>query len=348
MRIISTTDMRDFTVLMTSCSPRKTGIIHCIKDNEDGVNVTMYCTNCREDELPSSSVCEKAFVSPCNDSPDYINHLLALCAIYHVDIVIPRLSSELEVLATNRKRFEDIGVKVSVTDLDGLLVANDKSRLYAKYSYLMPKQVVCSNSKMVLEFAKAHPKFCCKLPHSSGAAGFAIVDDKLCDDVNLFHAYGHKHYISTQHLCRIIDTQHLNYILQEYVNGYDYTVSLIADHGKITHIVGYVGYEMEFSCIMYGEIKDNEIAFEISKFIVADLNLSGNIGIDFILKPDGSVVLLEINPRLNASLPFVAKAGCNMPYLNCKRLLGYDISHDGKDIVKELKMRKHYATEYFV
>lgn len=348
MHIISTADMRDFTVLMTSCSPRKTGIIHCIKDNEDGANVTMYCTNCREDELPSSSVCEKAFVSPCNDSPDYINHLLALCAAYHVDIVIPRLSSELEVLATNRKRFEDIGVKVSVTDLDGLLVANDKSRLYAKYSYLMPKQVVCSNSKMVLEFAKAHPKFCCKLSHSSGAAGFAVVDDKLCDDVNLFHAYGHKHYISTQHLCRIIDTQHLNYILQEYVEGYDYTVSLLADHGNVTHIVGYVGYEMEFSCIMYGEIKDNEVAFEISKFIVADLNLSGNIGIDFILKPDGSVVLLEINPRLNASLPFVAKAGCNMPYLNCKRLLGYDISHDGKNIVKGLKMRKHYATEYFI
>lgn len=348
MHIISTTDMRDFTVLMTSCSPRKTGIIHCIKDNEDGVNVMMYCTNCRKDELLSLSVCEKAFVTPCNDSPEYINHLLALCATHHVDIVIPRLSSELEVLATNRKRFEDIGVKVSVTDLDGLLVANDKSRLYARYSYLMPKQIVCSNSKMVLEFAKAYPKFCCKLPHSSGAAGFAIVDDKLCDDVNLFHAYGHKHYISTQHLCRIIDTQHLNYILQEYVDGYDYTVSLIADHGKVTHIVGYVGYEMEFSCIMYGEIKDNEVAFEISKFIVADLNLSGNIGIDFILKPDSSVVLLEINPRLNASLPFVAKAGCNMPYLNCKRLFGYDISHDGKDIVKGLKMRKHYATEYFV
>ena len=340
--------MRDFTVLMTSCSPRKTGIIHCIKDNEDGVNVTMYCTNSREDELPSSSVCEKAFVSPCNDSPDYINHLLTLCAIYHVDIVIPRLSSELEVLASNRKRFEDIGVKVGVTDLDGLLVANDKSRLYAKYSYLMPKQVVCSNSKMVLEFAKAFPKFCCKLPHSSGATGFAVVDDKLCDDVNLFHAYGHKHYISTQHLCRIIDTQRLNYILQEYAEGYDYTVSLIADHGKVTHIVGYVGYEMEVSCIMYGEIRDNEFAFEISKSIVAELNLSGNIGIDFILKPDGSVVLLEINPRLNASLPFVAKAGCNMPYLNCKRLLGYDISQDGKDIVKGLKMRKHYATEYFV
>lgn len=341
-------DMKDFTVLMTSCSPRKNGLIKCLKENTDGVKVKVYCTNCDPNELPSTTVCDGAFVVPRNNDPKYIDRLLALCAVYHVDILLPRLSSELEVIADNIQRFNDLGVKVAVTGKEGLRVANDKAILYARYCHLMPKQITGHTIQDVEAFSKKYPKFCCKLPHSSGAAGFAIVDDVLCDKVTLFHAYGYKHYISKEHLCRIIETQNLNYILQEFIDGHDYTVSLIAQNGEVSHMVGYVGYEMDYSCIMYGEIQDNEKAYEISRMLVKDLNLSGNIGIDFMLKPDGDVVLLEINPRMNATLPFVAKAGCNMAYLRCKQLMGYDISGEGKNIVKGLKMRKHYVAEYFL
>lgn len=335
-------------MLMTSCSPRKNGLIHCLKDNADGVNVKVLCTNCDENELPSLSVCDGAFVVPRNNDPKYIDCLLALCVTYKVDILLPRLSSELEVIAANRQKFEDLGVKVAVTPLPGLQIANDKSLLYARYSHLMPKQWTGNTAEDVIKFSERYPTFCCKLPHSSGAAGFAIVDDKLCDKVNLFHAYGYKHYISRDHLCRIVEQQHLDYILQEFVEGNDYTISLIADHGRITHAVGYVGYEMEFSCIMYGEIQPNAMALDIAHTLVKELKLDGNIGVDFILKPDGSVVLLEINPRMNATLPFVAKAGCNMAYLNCKRLLGFNINEEGREIQNGLKMRKHYVAEYFV
>lgn len=348
MHNISIADMNEFSVLMTSCSPRKTGIIHCLKDNGDGTKVNVYCTNCDENELPDKSICEGAFVVHRNDSPEFVTKILSLCKSLNIDIIMPRLSSELEILANNKSLFEQNGIKISVTDIDGLLIANDKANLYHRYSDLMPKQVIATDSSIVRAFAKSYPQFCCKLSRSSGAIGFAIVDNELCDDVNLFHAYGKKHYISVEHLCRIVDNQSCNYILQEYIPGNDYTVSLLADNGEVTHICGYVGYEMEYSCIMQGEILRNEKAFEISRYIVNDLKLSGNIGIDFILTEDNDVVLLEVNPRMNASLPFVAKAGCNMPYLRCKQLLGYDITKEGQHIYEGLKMRKKYAGEYYV
>lgn len=348
MPTTTTINMRDFSVLMTSCSPRKTGIIHCLKDNEDGAKVKVYCTNCDRNELPSLNDCDGAYVVPRNNSSGYIDALLSICKELDIDILIPRLSSELEVIASNITLFERIGVKVSVTNLIGLNISNNKLRIYERYYDLMPAQVVGVNSSTVREFANSHSSFCCKLPKSSGAAGFAIVDNQLCDDVNLFHAYGKKHYISVEHLCRIVDSQKINYILQEYILGNDYTVSLLADNGKVTHICGYIGLEMEYSCIMQGEIMKNEIAFEISRRIVSDLNLSGNIGIDFILKDNGDVILLEVNPRMNATLPFVAKAGCNMPYLRCKQLLGYDITHEGQEVKEGLKMRKKYVAEYYV
>lgn len=340
--------MKDFTILMTSCSPRKNEIINCLYDNDDDANVSIYATNSDATELPSRSMVKDAFVVPLNNAPDYVDTLLSLCKQLNVDILIPRLSSELEVLAKNIKLFEKIGVRVNVSNLESLKIANDKEALYNRYFDIMPFQLKASNSGDVLFMRQNCPNFCCKLPHSSGAMGFAIVDDKLCDDVTKFHAYGQKHYISTDHLCRIIDSQYLDYILQEFVPGLDYTVSLLADCGEVTHICGYIGYEMDYSCIMHGEIMEHMEAFEISRQIVRELNLDGNVGIDFILKPDGHVVLLEVNPRLNATLPFVAKAGCNMPYLRCKQLLGYDITHEGQNITEGLKMRKHYVAEYFV
>lgn len=348
MPITTTTNMRDFSVLMTSCSPRKTGIIHCLKDNGDGANVKVYCTNCDKNELPSLKDCDGTYLVPRNDSSEYINALLSICKELDIDILIPRLSSELETIASNIVLFEQIGVKVSVTNLVGLTISNNKVSLYERYYKLMPYQVMGVDSSTVREFANTHSSFCCKLPKSSGAAGFAIVDNHLCNDVNLFHAYGKKHYISVEHLCHIVDSQKINYILQDYISGKDYTVSLLADNGKVTHICGYIGHEMEYSCIMQGEIKTNEMAFEISRRIVSDLNLSGNIGIDFILKDNGDVLLLEVNPRMNATLPFVAKAGCNMPYLRCKQLLGYDITHEGQEVKEGLKMRKKYVAEYYV
>ena len=67
----------------------------------------------------------------------------------------------------------------------------------------------------------------------------------------------------------------------------------------------------------------------------------------WLLKKSGKVVLLEINPRINASLPFVRHAGCNMVYLRCKQLLGYEIPST-YELNYGLKMKKFYDTRYYV
>ena len=83
--------------------------------------------------------------------------------------------------------------------------------------------------------------------------------------------------------------------------------------------------------------------------LVKELDLDGNACFDFRITPEGWAVLLEVNPRVNASLPFVWKAGVNMLYLRCKNLLG-DYSDIGQfqKIEFGLKMKKFYDSRYFV
>ena len=128
--------------------------------------------------------------------------------------------------------------------------------------------------------------------------------------------------------------------------GTDYRVCVLADHGKVKTLCGFVGYSMEYGAVTQGEIVRNDEAYAMARNLTEKLELDGNACFDFIIQPDGSPVLLECNPRISASIPFIAKAGADLVYLRCKQLLGepFDtsISYD-----YGLKMVKYYDSHYY-
>ena len=341
--------MRKLRVMLTCCNIHVKDIIRCFKNNPEGREVEVFVTNSLEWELPPASECDGRFVVPRLDDPSFIPSMLKLCKEYSIDAIFPISSIDLDIMSEHRADFEAIGTKVSILPFETLSLANDKIRLHERFGELhMPDQIVPLDSQDVREFAKKHDNhICCKLADLCGGKGFAVVDDEKCDDVTLFHRFGQKHFISLDQLCRIVDKGGHEVILQEYKKGLDYTVSLLANNGKVERICGYVGYLLEFGSIMYGEIKPNEAAFEIARKLVAGLGLDGNIGIDYILHDDGTVTLLEINPRINASLPFVAEAGCNMMYLRLKQIMGESIEGLDETTKTGFKMKKYFATRYF-
>ena len=268
-------NIKSFSVLLTCCTMQASDLILCLRNNEDNVDVKVYAANNRKEDLPSESLCEKTFVLPNIRDKGYIQSLLQICKQYNISIIIPKLSAELELLAKNKSLFEYNGIKVSVSSLDSLKIANDKIELSRKYSQYMPVQIVAKSIQDVIDFKNRCNTICCKISNAWGGKGFAVVDDIKCDDVSYFHAYGKKHFISFEQLCRVVDkNKNHAIILQEYHAGLDYTVSLLADHGKILYMCGYVGYLLEFGCILYGEIRHNNSAYNICTKIVSDLKLS--------------------------------------------------------------------------
>lgn len=343
--------MKSFNVLLTCCSIHVKEVIDCLKNNEDGVEVKVYVANSVAVNLPPAELSDGNFVVPSVSAPNYIDTLISICKKYGISIIVPTATLELEIMARAKDVFMQHGIIVSVSSIESLLVANNKIALYGYYSDLMPKQIIPKNVSDIDTFAAMfkykNSSICCKVDNLCGGKGFAIVDDRKCNDTSLFNKFAENRYISLHDLKSIVSNGKNKVILQQRIDGLDYTVSVLAKEGVVTHICGYVGYMMAFGSIMYGEIKPNDKAYEIVEKIVAELGLDGNVAFDFILKKDGKVVLLEINPRINASLPFVRQAGCNMVYLRCKQLLGYDVPIS-YDITNGLKMKKFYDTRYYV
>ena len=82
---------------------------------------------------------------------------------------------------------------------------------------------------------------------------------------------------------------------------------------------------MVMSITQESVLEKNEEAYRIAEQVVEKLGLDGVIGIDYKFAEDGSCRLLEINPRIDATVSIFAAGGLNLPYLCIKKMLGEEL-----------------------
>lgn len=111
-------------------------------------------------------------------------------------------------------------------------------------------------------------------------------------------------------------------IVMEYLPGCEYTVDLLADHGKTLYIAGRRNYESSMSIAMASLIEKKDNAYKLCEEIVSTLGLDGNIGFDFMLDENNNPVLTDLNPRITATIIIYKDGGLNLPYLRVKQLMG--------------------------
>ena len=75
----------------------------------------------------------------------------------------------------------------------------------------------------------------------------------------------------------------------KYLPGEEYTVDLLADHGKVLYIAGRRNPVMLMSISQETILEKNERAYQIAEQVVSKLGLDGNIGLDFMFDADGYV-----------------------------------------------------------
>ena len=337
------------TVLLTGCNNHLRSIVDCLRSNSEKEPVRLIGTDCNPNHLIGIG-CDVTYAVPRSDAAIYVPEMLSICEREKVDVILPFVTSELHVMAANAHRFEEIGTKVSVSSAESIRVANNKVAMYERFSRFMPYQRIVQGSDGIDEFAKEigypNSRFCCKLPESCGGNGFSVIDETFGRDIRYRNKCGIAGFVSLDALKELADNYDGKIILSEYITGKDYSVCVLADHGKVIHSCGYIGYEMDYGSVMLGEIMKIERAYQIAEDVCNELGIDGNACFDFMVGNDGRIALLEVNPRLSASLSFVAAAGLNLPYLRCKQLLGEDVKNIRYSLHYGLKMRKYYACEY--
>ena len=339
-------------ILITGCSMHSFDLIQILRNNYDEEEFHVVGINSDEKFLLRDGV-DVGYAVPRSTEPDYLPTVLRICEKENVNVIFPYVTSELLIMAENKSYFEDRGIKVSVSSPESIKVANDKVALAKILHEYMPKQTVVRDALDCVAFATSvgYPNklICCKLPDKCGGIGFCVIDEVRGRDMTLFNKFGVNRFITLGMLAELVESSDETVILQEYEEGTDCSICGLADNGVLLHALGFEGLIMAYGSAMAARISTNESAIAITRKVVEATGIDGNFCCDFILKGDGSAVLLEVNPRLTATLPFIAEAGMNLPYMRVMQLLGKDVSGDENIHVNyDLRMNKRYESEYFV
>lgn len=323
------------------------GLANCLKNNGERI-IRLIGVDMKPDDTLLQMV-DAYYLVPSAQDATYIDRLLEICEMESVDILIPFMSAELEGLLKRKSDFEALGTKVSVSPGKAVQISNNKIALYEfmKENGLNPPKFypvknISELKKAFTNLGYPHKAVCIKATESSGSRGIRIVNPNLSRFDILFHEKPNSFYISYEELLQILSEKEKipEMMAMEYLPGIEYSVDLLANEGKVLYMAGRESNVNLASIPQEATLVENKEAYEISRKVIEALELDGNADLDFKFDEFGHPVLMEINPRIAATLQIFAVAGLNLPYLRVKQLLGEELP--SVNIKYGIKMHRRY------
>ena len=322
--------LKDITILVSaSSSPTMPGQLNCYRGNGER-RIRVVGVDMSAD--PSAKYLVDAFYQvPAATDPDYCDVMLEICRKEQVDVYFPNISAEVSAVAQRKSEFEANGTIVSISDQKAVEIANNKLRAF---DYLSKKGIPLPAYYGVhdlQDFEKGceflgYPErpVCLKIVDNSGSRGVRILDAGR-DRYQIFaHEKPNSFFTSFEDMLSILRSREKldEMMLVEYMPGNEYTVDLLADHGTVLYVAGRENVDSLMSIAQESVVRKIDLAYDISRQAVEALGLDGNVGLDFMLNVEGIPYLMDINPRITATVSVIAAAGLNLPYLRIKQLLG--------------------------
>lgn len=346
--------MKKITVLLTAvCGMPTCATVDALRSSNKA-DFTIIGADCNPKDMALNYVDLLERVPRCSDI-DYISCVLDICRRHSVDVVVPLISDEINILWEHMDDFESTGTKLLLSGKNSLLhIANDKlelKRFLEKNGIdIMPKTYVfdpCTVEDNLRALGYPDKPVAFKLKDGCGAVGFKILDEvKATDPASASSRASRMNpYITKKQLLKLGNVLGDRYLLQEYLPGRELSTLCLVDNGRTIYSPSHDNYEMQSAITTSCELVDCKEASSIVEKVNRLLNLDGNIGYDFKRDTNGRLVLLEINPRVSATVSLAAKAGLNLVEMGVLHALGYEID-EGIMPLYGLRLQRVYGTLY--
>lgn len=321
---------RDLTILTTACGAMfMHGFFRCLKENGER-QIRLIGVDMATDAI-IDPLLDAYYTVPRIDAPNYVDNLLHICEKESVDVFFPQISMELNIIQRRIEEFHALGVKVAISQNDTLEIANSKYKLY---EYMRKHGLVVPNYysvKSIADLKQGAEKLgypckpvCVKVSESSGSRGVRVIKSDLSKSDLFLNAKPTSLYTTMDEMITTLEELDAlpEMMIMEYLPGCEYTVDLLADHGKVLYIAGRRNTSSHASIAMESVVEKKDAAYTLCESIVSILQLDGNIGFDFMLDANDNPVLTDLNPRITATIVIYLAAGVNFPYMRVKQLLG--------------------------
>lgn len=322
--------MRDITILMTGCGAQySVAQVNCLRNN--GERVVHLIGTDMKDDVSMHPFFDSFYEVPSASDPSYPNIILEIAKKEHVDVVIPTMSFELIPLLEIKDRFEAAGIKLSVSNRESIEITTNKYKFYSflkENNLKVPKFQAIHFADELVPACKAvgYPEkpVCVKATELCGSRGIRLIDPQISRFDVLFGQKPNSMYTTMDELYHTLKEREEmpEMMAMEYLPGLEGSVDLVADHGEILYMAYRESNVNLASIPQEATLVRNEEAYEIARSVISALKLDGNADLDFKNDAEGHPVLMEVNPRVAATMQIFKEGGINLLYLRVKQLLG--------------------------
>jgi len=257
---------------------------------------------------------DKSYLVPSANDPGFVQKLLDICKKEKVGVILPCTDHEVLPLSLKKERFIEEGIQVAVSPPETIKTCRDKWITYLNLSKYLPiakSALPNPNLKDALQFVGL-PVL---IKPRAGWGAREIYEAHTLEEAEI--------------LLRRVN----NPLLQEWLDGEEYTVDGLADKdGRLMCIVPRRRIKIWAGLSLQGVTVRDEELVKLGKQIIESLTIIGPFNFQ-VRKSNGKSFIFEINPRFAGTGILSVKAGVNLPALIAKNLcgIGMSVSFDFKE-----------------
>jgi carbamoyl-phosphate synthase large subunit len=291
---------------------------------QEEFNVFVVGTDINESHMiAGSAFCDEFYTVPLATHPDYISALLDICKKEQVEVLIPIVDPELLVVAENRERFSNIGVTAIISDAEVVRICNDK---YATFKFFRQQDIPFPETWLASEVAK---------PESLLYPVFV----KPRDGVSSRNAFR----VDTPEDLVRARNRVPNLVVQEFLEGEEYTTDIIADFtGRVFAVVPRQRLQTRVGISYKGRTCNDERLINWGRHIGETLSIRGPANIQCKVSGE-KITYFEVNPRFSGSLPLTIASGVNSPLWILRLITGESAPENLIPFVDGLNMTRYWA-----
>ena len=310
--------------ILFTCAGRRTYLLKYFKENlSEGDKIVATDMQLSAPALQAADV---KIQVPAVYDPKYIDITLNICKEQKIDALLCLNDLELPILAENKARFEEIGVRVIVSDPQVIDICFDKyktAQWVESIGLNAPKTYVrLEDAKKALAAGEISFPLFMKPRWGSGSIGLETIDDK--EELEEVYQQLFKKIKKTILATASVGDEYI--MIQEKLTGKEFGLDVMNDFQGNN-----VAVSVKQKLAMRAGETDKAITVDIPEIyemgcrIGENLKHIGNLDVDIMQRANGDYCVLELNPRFGGGYPFSYEAGANLPMAILQWLKGENV-----------------------
>lgn len=262
---------------------------------------------------------DKSHLVPSSQESSFIDSVLRICQKEKISVLIPIIDEELLIFAKNQERFQKNGIKLIVNNKETVELAKDK---FSSYKFCLQNDILVPRTALIDEVEKIRRM---RFP-------LIIKPLKGRGSLDTYRVEGREELFYLRNKLSGL------YIVQEFIEGREYTVDIVASPaGEILLVVPRERMVTKAGMSYKGRTVSNARLSTMAKRVAEKFGINGPANIQFKIKEE-KIYLIEVNPKFAAGLPLTVASGVNIPLVLIKLALGFKVA----------KSELRYKTDFYM